>query len=282
MIVLPAIDLHQGRVVRLRQGRADAETVYDHDPVAVAHRWVGEGAEWLHVVNLDGALSKSRSLLRAEVTSGDRDGNAEQRSQSALSGPQPGAQQETIPPNVQRLQAICAAVPGVAVQFGGGLRSLTAIAQALEAGAARVVLGTAAVQQPALLREAVVRFGPERIAVAIDVRAGRVTTHGWQHDAPLTAVELGQATARLGVQYAIYTDVQRDGMLCGTDAAAAANLAQRCGLRVIASGGVAALDDVRRLRQYEADGVVGVIIGQALYSGALSLAEAIRIKEMRC
>lgn len=254
MIILPAIDLHQGRVVRLRQGRADAETVFDDDPAAVARRWAAQGATWLHVVDLDGALAGAR----------------------------PGA----LPANARRLRDLCAAVPAVSVQFGGGLRSLAAIAQALEAGVARVVLGTAAVQRPALLREAVVRFGPARIAAAIDVRAGRVATHGWLHDAPVAAVAFGQAAAEEGVQYAVYTDVQRDGMLCGVNAAAAANLAKACGLRIIASGGVAALDDVRQLRRHEADGVVGVVVGQALYTGALSLADAIRVaeavKEMPC
>jgi phosphoribosylformimino-5-aminoimidazole carboxamide ribotide isomerase len=273
MIVLPAIDLRRGRVVRLRQGRADAETVYAEDPIAVARRWVDEGASWLHVVDLDGALSASENLDPAGVVLRHCDAGAAQRADPALFGSRRG----TLPLGLQSLQALCAAFPAIAVQFGGGLRSLAAIAQALEAGVARVVLGTVAVRRPAVLQEAVARFGPARIAVAIDVRAGRVATHGWRHDAPMTAVALGRAAAEQGVQYAVYTDVQRDGMLCGIHAAAAAGLARRCGLRVIASGGVATLDDVRRLRRYEADGVVGVVVGQALYTGALSLAEAVRV-----
>lgn len=246
MIVYPAIDLREGRVVRLRQGRGDAETVYDDDPVAVARRWVAQGAEWLHVVNLDGALSYT------------------------------APHSSRMPLNLQRLREICAAVPTTPVQFGGGLRTLADIELALRLGAARVVLGTVALRNPDLVAEAVRRFGAERVAVALDARRGRVAIHGWQETSEVTAAALGQAMRERGVRYAIYTDVLRDGMLSGVDAETATALARATGLQVIASGGVATLDDVRRLRAGEASGIVGVIIGRALYSGALALPDVLR------
>jgi len=235
-------------VVRLRQGRAEAETVYDDDPAAVARRWVAQGAEWLHVVNLDGALEATRITHHAS----------------------------RMPLNLQRLQEICAAVPDTPIQFGGGLRTLADIELVLELGVARVILGTIAVQEPELVAEAVQRFGAERVAVAIDAREGRVATHGWLETSEMTAVALGQAMRQRGVRYAIYTDIRRDGMLSGVNVEAAVVLARATGLRVIASGGVATLDDVHRLREQEAAGIEGVIIGQALYTGVLRLPDALR------
>lgn len=248
MVIYPAIDLKGGRVVRLRQGRAEAETIYDDNPVAVARRWVAQGAEWLHVVDLDGALGISHDVPQAA----------------------------RIPLNLQHLREICAAVPGTPIQFGGGLRTLADIERALRLGAARVVLGTAAVQEPGLVAEAVKRFGAERVAVALDARQGQVAIHGWRETSEATAVALGRAMRERGVRYALYTDIARDGMLTGVNVAATAALAQATGLQVIASGGVATLDDVRRLRVGETFGIVGVIIGQALYSGALSLPDVLR------
>lgn len=243
MIVFPAIDLRRGRCVRLRQGRAEDETVYDDDPAAVARRWVAQGAEWLHVVNLDGAFG--------EVAS------------------QPG-----LPLNLQRLAEIHVAVPQTPIQFGGGVRSLSGVETALGLGAARVILGTVAVQNPELVVEAIGRFGAERIVIGIDARDGQVATHGWLETSDVTAVALGRAMRARGVLRAVYTDIARDGMLTGVDVEAAALLARETGLRVIASGGVASLEDLRRL---EAKGCIeGVIIGQALYGGALSLRDAIR------
>ncbi|MDH7487852.1 MAG: 1-(5-phosphoribosyl)-5-[(5-phosphoribosylamino)methylideneamino] imidazole-4-carboxamide isomerase [Anaerolineae bacterium] len=259
MIVYPAIDLRGGRVVRLRQGRAEAETVYADDPAAVARRWVAQGAEWLHIVNLDGAFSRITDHASRITHHGSRITHHGSR----------------MPLNLQRLQEICAAVPATPIQFGGGLRTLADIELALTLGAARVVLGTAAVQEPELVGEAVQRFGAERVAVALDARQGRVAIHGWRETSKVTAVALGRAMRKCGVCYALYTDIARDGMLTGVNVAATAALAQATGLRVIASGGVATLDDVRRLRAQEASGIVGVIIGQALYSGALSLADVL-------
>jgi phosphoribosylformimino-5-aminoimidazole carboxamide ribotide isomerase len=246
MIVFPAIDLREGRCVRLRQGRAEAQTVYDDDPAAVARRWVEQGARWLHVVDLDAALDDP--------------------------APAGGA----LPLNLRRLSEINAAVPDTPIQFGGGLRTLAAVETALGLGASRVVLGTAAVHQPGLVAEAVQRFGDGQIVAGIDAREGWVATHGWQQTSQVRAVEVGRAMHQMGVVRAVYTDVARDGMLSGVNAEATAALARATGLGVIASGGVASLDDVTRLRALAADGIEGMIIGQALYRGALSLPEALR------
>ncbi|NLF15325.1 MAG: 1-(5-phosphoribosyl)-5-((5-phosphoribosylamino)methylideneamino)imidazole-4-carboxamide isomerase [Anaerolineaceae bacterium] len=248
MIVLPAIDLRAGRCVRLRQGRPAEETVYDADPAQAARRWVEQGAAWLHVVNLDGAFAA-----------------VDQETAGAL------------PLNLQRLAEIRRAVPGTPIQFGGGVRSLAAMALALELGATRVVIGTAAVHRPELLSEAVRRFGAERVVAGIDAREGRVATHGWRQASDVTAEELGMAVRRRGVRRAVYTDISRDGMLRGVAVDETAALARATGLRVIASGGVASPDDVRRLVPHAADGVEGVIVGQALYTGAVSLPELLRL-----
>lgn len=247
MIVFPAIDLRRGRCVRLRQGRAEAETVYDDDPAAVARRWAEQGAQWLHVVNLDGALGEG-----------------------------------TRPLNLQRLYEIRGAVPETPIQFGGGLRSLADVETALDLGATRVVLGTVAVQQPGLVAEAVGRFGAERMVVGIDAREGRVATHGWREVSSVTAVALGQAMRDRGLVRAVYTDISRDGMLSGVNVEATAELARATGLRVIASGGVASVEDVARLQAHTQAGIEGVIIGQALYTGAVSLPEALRAGRGTC
>lgn len=245
MIVFPAIDLRRGRCVRLRQGRAEEETVYDEDPVAVAHGWVAQGAEWLHVINLDGAFDEPESTAK-------------------------------LPINLQRLQAIRAAVPETPIQFGGGVRSMADVEASLKYGATRVIMGTVAVQSPEIVTGALRCFGAERIVVGIDARDGKVATHGWRQISDVTAEALGQAMYDQGVTRVVYTDIARDGMLTGVNAAATAALARATGLQVIASGGVASLADVARLlAQGDAD-IEGVIIGQALYTGKVSLPEAIQ------
>jgi phosphoribosylformimino-5-aminoimidazole carboxamide ribotide isomerase len=249
--IFPAIDLRHGRCVRLRQGDPEAETVFGDDPAAVARRWADQGATWLHVVNLDGAFASDRHA----VTPDDR-----------------GA----LPLNLQRLVDICLAVD-LPVQFGGGLRTIEDVALALELGATRVVLGTAALQNPELVTAALQRFGPAQIVVGIDARAGMVATHGWLETSPVTAHELAQRVARLGVQHVVYTNIARDGMLSGVDAAGTATLARESGLAVIASGGVRDLDDIRQLLAVRADGVAGVIAGQALYTGSLHLPAALAL-----
>lgn len=242
MIVYPAIDMRGGRCVRLRQGDFAAETVFADDPADAARRWVDEGAAWLHVVNLDGALG--------EV----------------------GADS----PNLAALERILRVVPAP-VQFGGGVRSLEDVARLLGLGVARVILGTVAVRQPEVVAEAVAQHGAERVAVGIDARDGRVTVQGWTEAAETTAPELAARMAALGVRHAIYTDVGRDGMLVGVNVEGTVGLARASGLQVIASGGVASLDDVRALKAREDEGIAGVIIGMALYREAIRLPEALAV-----
>ena len=240
MIIFPAIDLRAGRVVRLRQGRAEAETVYGDDPAQIAARWQSEGAEWLHVVNLDGAFGDDVAL------------------------------------NLHALESILKTV-SIPVQFGGGLRDLVSIGGAFMRGVSRVVIGTGAIQNPELVSDAMSKFGAESIAVGIDARDGMVATHGWRALSAIPALALANQMAERGITRIVYTDISRDGMLRGIDANAIAELARSSGLRVIASGGVATLDDVRALQAREGDGIEGVIIGQALYTGMVGLHEAILI-----
>lgn len=237
-VVYPAIDLRRGRVVRLMQGDPEKETRYADDPLGVARQWQAAGAAWLHIVNLDGAFDERG-----------------QENQAALG----------------RILTT-----GLPVQFGGGLRDLEGIRRALEMGVSRAIIGTAAVEHPALVEEALGAFGPERIAVGIDAREGKVRTHGWQEASTFTAVELAQKWAAQGVRWIIFTDVSRDGMGAGVNVAAAAHLARATGLNVIVAGGVASLADVRRTRQA---GLEGVIIGRALYEGQVALEDALRVGE---
>jgi phosphoribosylformimino-5-aminoimidazole carboxamide ribotide isomerase len=261
MIVFPAIDLREGRCVRLVQGEPDAETVYGEDPVAVARRWVAAGTEWLHIVNLDGALAGG---LQADAsTDSERDSS-----------------QERLPLNLCRLRDI-AAETTVSIQFGGGLRTLEDIELVLSLGASRVILGTIAVRQPEWVSEALDRFGPERIVVGIDARNGLVATQGWQEMSRTAVVELGRQMQQRGVRTVIYTDIQRDGMLSGVNVSATATLAMQTGLCVIAAGGVATLEDIYALRAVESSGVAGVVIGKALYTGAVDLAKALSAARQR-
>lgn len=254
LIIFPAIDLRQGRVVRLRQGDPHAQTTYSDDPAETAAKWAGLGAAWLHVVNLDGALTLSLDAKGA-----------------ALTGAGCG---DKLPINLRRLADIRAAA-ALPIQYGGGLRTLADVALALETGATRVVLGTVAVKQPALVGEAIERFGGERIVVGLDARDGKVATHGWQEQSELTAVEVARRMADLGVLRIVYTDIARDGMLTGVNLAATVNLARASRLKVNASGGVGSLDDIRRLAA--APEVEGVIVGQALYTGAVALPDALAL-----
>ena len=248
LVIFPAIDLRRGQVVRLRQGDPAAQTVFGNDPAAVARRWTDLGAEWLHVVNLDGALDTDIAAGR-----GDQ-----------------------IPVNLRRLAEISAAT-AVPIQFGGGLRTVADVSQALELGATRVVLGTVAVRQPEIVEAAITRFGAERIVVGIDARGGLVATHGWRETSALDALTVARRMRELGVLRVVYTDIARDGTLLGVNVAATAALARASGLKLIASGGVASLADIRALSRHQADGTEGVIIGQALYTGALDLREAIAL-----
>jgi len=240
--VYPAIDLRRGRVVRLRQGDPGQETRYADDPLSVARRWKEAGAEWVHVVNLDGALD-------------ERDREHRDKNWTALG---------------QILTT------GLQVQFGGGIRNSTTLRQVLDLGVSRAVIGTAAVEKPELIEAALQVFGPEGVAVAIDTRRGRVRTRGWSLSTTVSALDLARRSAAQGVRWLIFTDVSRDGMGSGLNLETAVHLAQATGLHVVASGGVTGLEDIRRA--YQA-GLSGVIIGRALYEGQVDLQEALRVGE---
>ena len=233
MLVIPAIDLLDGQVVRLEKGDFTRCTVYSRHPAQVAERFRAAGAERVHVVDLDGARAGR-------------------------------------PVNVEAVRAIAAS--GVQIEVGGGLRDLAAVEQVLGLGAELAVLGTAAVERLDLVREACARF-PGRIVCAIDARGGEVAIAGWEQGTGLPAVEVARRVKGAGVTLVEYTDVARDGMFTGVDAEGAARLAREAGVAVVASGGVASLDDVRACR---AAGVAGVIVGKALYEERIDLAEAIR------
>jgi phosphoribosylformimino-5-aminoimidazole carboxamide ribotide isomerase len=242
MIVFPALDLRGGRVVRLRQGDPAQQTTYSDDPLAMARVWAEQGAEWLHVVDLDAALEATAS----------------------------GA---TPSPNRVAAGAIARAT-GLPVQFGGGLRSVADVLEALELGVARVVVGTLAVSDPAALEECLARCGAEAVVVGIDARMGQVAIRGWRAGTTLQAVTLARRVRAQGVTRIVYTDIVRDGMLSGVNVAETAALAEAADVRVIASGGVSGVENIRQLARAGAR-IEGVIIGQALYSGALDLRAAL-------
>lgn len=230
--IFPAIDLRAGQVVRLAQGDPTRQTLYATDPRAVAERWQAEGTEWLHVVNLDGAFGNS------------------QFSNSLISILQTGLQ----------------------VQFGGGLRDEASLRRAFDVGISRAVIGTAAIENPALVDYALREFGPERIAVGIDARDGKVRIKGWAEESALTAIELGQRLRAQGLEWCVFTDIARDGVGTGVNVTATADLARATGLRVIASGGVSNQADVHQVR---AANLAGVIIGRALYEGQIYLKQVL-------
>jgi phosphoribosylformimino-5-aminoimidazole carboxamide ribotide isomerase len=241
VIVYPAVDIRNGRCVQLTQGRADTEVVHHDDPAAQAALWTSLGAGAIHVVNLDGALAYGAGTA------------------SAL--------------NLQRVKEIRRTVD-VPLQFAGGLRDERDVETAIGLDVDRIVIGTAAVVRPELVAWALRRWGPERVAVALEVKGGQVVTHGWQQSTPLTPVPFGGELYRMGVRTALYTDVDREGLLGGVDAAGAVALAEATGLRLVISGGVGGIGDIRALAAV-GDAVEGVVIGQALYTGRLSLPEAL-------
>jgi phosphoribosylformimino-5-aminoimidazole carboxamide ribotide isomerase len=233
----PAIDILGGAAVRLVKGDFDAKTVYDDDPLSAARGWTDAGARMLHVVDLDGAK-------RGE------------------------------PVNLEHLRRIAAEL-AVPVQYGGGLRSSEAVDAALDAGAARVILGTAAFTDPELLRRALDAHGPDRVLVSVDVRGGRVATAGWTETTePSTAAALERLLAA-GVERLVYTNVDRDGMLEGPDLDEVRLLAASVSASIIYSGGIGKLSDLVDLAGLQQESLTGVIVGKALYEGRFSVAEAI-------
>lgn len=237
MILYPAIDLKDGAVVRLARGSMEAATKYGDDPAAQARAFAEAGAEWLHVVDLDGAVSGK-------------------------------------PVNRPAVAAILAAVK-IPVQFGGGIRAMDRAADFIERGAARIVLGTAALKDPDFVREACRAF-PGKVAIGLDARNGKVAVEGWAETSDMEVTELARKFEDEGVAALIHTDIDRDGMLSGVNVGATASLARAVKMPVIASGGVASLDDLRALKEAKA-GIAGVISGRALYDGRLDLRAALAL-----
>lgn len=238
MILFPAIDLKDGECVRLVHGDMGRATVFNTDPVAQARAFQDQGFEYLHVVDLDGAFA--------------------------------GA-----PVNAARVEDILKAL-AIPVQLGGGVRDLKTIARWLDKGVTRVIIGTAAVRDPSLVREAA-RLYPGRVAVGIDAREGLVAIEGWARAAQLEAVDLGKRFEDAGVAAIIYTDIMRDGAMLGLNIDATLALAAAVDIPVIASGGLASLDDVRRLLQPDCARLAGAISGRALYDGRLDPAQALTL-----
>lgn len=239
MLVIPAIDLKDGKCVRLKQGRMDDATTYGDDPVAMAARWVEAGARRLHLVDLNGAF-------------------------------------EGQPVNFDAVTAIARAWPGLPVQIGGGIRSAETIEHYLAAGVSHVIIGTKAVKEPEFVGE-MCRAFPGHVIVGLDARDGYVATDGWAEVSTLKATDLARRFGDDGVSSIVYTDIARDGMMSGVNVEATARLAREGGLPVIASGGVTDLDDLRRLVAAGEPGILGAITGRAIYEGSLDLAAAQRL-----
>ena len=235
MEIIPSIDLRSGRCVRLYQGDFDRETVFSDDPVAMALRWQDQGAGRLHLVDLDGAAQGSP------------------------------ANQEAISKIIDSLT--------IPVQVGGGIRSVATAEALIELGAERVVIGTAAVENPDMVRSLCDSHGSARVVVAVDARDGKVATRGWTKDTSVEVLDLVAQMADLGVTRLLYTDISREGTLTQPNYQANQDLARDSGMAVLASGGIAALEHVSRLK---ATGVEGAIMGTALYTGAVDLAQAIK------
>ncbi len=230
--IYPAIDIRGGKCVRLSQGDYNQETIYHENPVEMARNWTEQGAQWLHLVDLDAARSGELA-------------------------------------NIDVIDSIVSET-SIAVQVGGGVRNMDRLERLLQAGVSRVVIGSAAIENPKFVQTALALYS-EQIAIGIDARDGYVATHGWLQQATVTAEELAKNMADLGAKTFIFTDIARDGMLSGANSEATAKLARACKRDVIASGGVATLDDVEQLASLETSGVSGVIIGKALYTGAIQL-----------
>ena len=238
MIIIPAIDLKEGNCVRLEQGQMERDTMYNDDPADQARTWRDEGGELLHIVDLDGAFAGS-------------------------------------PRNRAAIRAIVDAVD-IPTEVGGGIRDLATIDSYLQLGVERVVLGSAVQKNPKLAERACKIF-PGKIVVGIDARDGFVAIHGWQDVTTTRATELAKRLEGHGVTALIYTDIARDGMLMGPNFEAIRELAESVSIPVIASGGVSSLEDIRRLMALEPAGVTGVVVGKALYSGAVRLSEAVKL-----
>ena len=236
MLLIPAIDLKDGKCVRLRQGRMEDSTVFSDDPLAMAARWVEAGARRLHLVDLNGAFAGQ-------------------------------------PVNAQVIRRIAAAFPDLPIQVGGGIRDEQTVEAYLDAGVRFVIIGTKAVQDPHFVSNLCLEFSGH-VIVGLDAKDGRVAVNGWSKLSKHDVIDLAQIFERYGVEAIVYTDISRDGMMQGVNIEATVRLAQAITIPVIASGGVSTLDDVRALRAVEREGIMGAIIGRALYDGAIDLTAA--------
>ncbi|HRD64533.1 MAG TPA: 1-(5-phosphoribosyl)-5-[(5-phosphoribosylamino)methylideneamino]imidazole-4-carboxamide isomerase [Candidatus Competibacter sp.] len=241
MLLIPAIDLKDGKCVRLRQGRMEDSTVFSDDPLAMAARWVEAGARRLHLVDLNGAFAGQ-------------------------------------PVNAQVIRRIAEAFPDLPIQVGGGIRDEQTVEVYLDAGVRFVIIGTKAVQDPHFVSNLCLEF-PGHVIVGLDAKDGRVAVNGWSKLSKHDVIDLAQIFERYGVEAIVYTDISRDGMMQGVNVEATVRLAQAITIPVIASGGVSTLDDVRALCAVKQEGIMGAIIGRALYDGAIDLAAAQRIAD---
>ena len=233
MLILPAIDLKNGKCVRLTQGLSDQETVYETDPAAVAKRFEAAGAAMLHLVDLDGAFRGATA-------------------------------------NLDSIKAIRAAV-SIPIELGGGMRSLADMEGMLALGIDSVIVGTTAVRQPEVLEEALQRWGGEKVQLGIDAHSGKVAVQGWEESTALDAVEFAQGWAAKGATRAIFTDIAKDGMMQGPNLPATEDFAVRSGLKITASGGVSSVADLKALATLQTKGVERAIVGKAIYEGAVTL-----------
>lgn len=241
MLLIPAIDLKDGKCVRLRQGRMEEDTVFSDDPVAIAGKWVGEGAKRLHLVDLDGAFAG-------------------------------------VPRNGEVIHVIRETYPEVQIQVGGGIRDEDTIQGYLDAGVDYVIIGTKAVSAPHFVSDICAEF-PNHIIVGLDAREGKVAIDGWSKLSHHDVIDLAQKFEEDGVEAIVYTDISRDGMMGGVNLEATARLARAIRIPVIASGGISCIEDVRALGELVADGVIGAITGRAIYEGTLDFAEGRRLAE---
>ncbi|MDD2524164.1 MAG: 1-(5-phosphoribosyl)-5-[(5-phosphoribosylamino)methylideneamino]imidazole-4-carboxamide isomerase [Endomicrobiaceae bacterium] len=238
MLIIPAVDIRQGNCVMLQQGKIADETIYSKDPVFMAKLWKAKGAERLHVVDLDGSFSGNQS-------------------------------NNTIIGN------ICLSVD-MPVQIGGGIRSMKRIDEIFTLGASYAILGTVAIYNPDVVRQAIEKYGSERIIVAVDIFEDKVAIGGWKEITPVTTLEMIDKLKNMGVKEIIYTDISKDGMLKGPNIDGLKKIAKASKMNVIASGGVTTIDDVKKIAKLEKIGVIGAIVGKALYTEDFKLEEAIR------
>jgi phosphoribosylformimino-5-aminoimidazole carboxamide ribotide isomerase len=236
MKIIPAIDIQNGNCVRLRQGDFAQETIFDKNPLNIAQKWVDEGAERLHLVDLDGARLGT-------------------------------------PINLDIISSICKKFPSIPIQIGGGIRDLKTAENYLLAGATYIIIGTKAVEEPKFVKE-LCKIFPGNIIVGVDAKNGEVATDGWESVSDKNVIELSKEFENIGVSEIVYTDIEKDGMMKGLNMDATLNLAESVNIPIIASGGVSCLDDIQKMKPYVGSGISGIIIGRALYEKTITIKEA--------